>query len=130
MQFQKLSKGHLYANILLKHHGHAQLYRHYRLGIECDHVFGSKWIANELFKPGFSIWYSEVNRFKKSVVGNQPMGNSAINSYSSLHTVWGSQGHFVKWGLSDIISLPRKFCFRRMWQNISRKSYDISSISK
>ena len=54
------------------------------LGIECDHVFGSKWLVNELFKLGFSISYSEVNRFKKPVVANQPMGNSVINAYPKL----------------------------------------------
>ena len=35
------------------------------LGIECDHVFRFKWLVDELFKLGFSITYSEVNRFKK-----------------------------------------------------------------
>ena len=55
------------------------------LGIECDHAFGSKWLVNE-FKLGFSISYSEVNRFKKSVVANQPMGNSVINSYPKVFT--------------------------------------------
>ena len=33
------------------------------LGIECDHIFGSKWLVNELYRPGFSISYSEVSRF-------------------------------------------------------------------
>ena len=45
------------------------------LGIECDHVFKFKWLVKELFKLGVSISYSEVNRFKKSVVSNQPTGN-------------------------------------------------------
>ena len=40
------------------------------LGIECDHVFGSRWLVNELLKLGFSNRYSEVNRFKESVVAN------------------------------------------------------------
>ena len=59
------------------------------LGIECDHIFGSKWLVNELFKLGFSISYSEVNRFKKSVVANQPIGNYVINAYPKvfIHTV-------------------------------------------
>ena len=39
-----------------------------------------------LTKLGFSISYSEVNRFKKSVVANQPMGNSVINSYPKVFT--------------------------------------------
>ena len=56
------------------------------LGIECDHVFGSKWLVNELFRLGFPISYSEVNRFKKSVVANQAMGNSVINAYPKVFT--------------------------------------------
>ena len=56
------------------------------LGIECDHVFGSKWLVNELFKLGFSISYSEVNRLKKSLVANQAIGNSIINSYPRVFT--------------------------------------------
>ena len=65
--------------------------RLFGLGIECDHVFGSKWLVNELFKLGFSISYSEVNRFKKSVVANQPMGNSVINSYPKVsHSLRGT----------------------------------------
>ena len=39
-----------------------------------------------MFKLGFPISYSEVNRFKKSVVANQPMGNSVINSYPKVFT--------------------------------------------
>ena len=63
----------------------------FALGIECGHVFGSKWLVNELLKLGFSISYSEVNRFKKSVVANQPMGNSVINSYPKVsHSLRGT----------------------------------------
>ena len=36
----------------------------FRLGIECDHVFGSKWLLNELFNFGFPISYSEVNNLR------------------------------------------------------------------
>ena len=42
----------------------------FSLRIECGHVFGFKWLLNELFKLGFSISYCEVNRLKKSVVVN------------------------------------------------------------
>ena len=56
------------------------------LGIECDHVFGSKWLVNELFRLGFPISYSEVNRFKKSVVANKAIGNSVINAYPKVFT--------------------------------------------
>ena len=41
----------------------------------------SKWLINELLKLAFSIWCSEASRFKKSVVGNQPVGNSVISAY-------------------------------------------------
>ena len=34
------------------------------LGVEMDHVFGSKWLVNELSCLGFSISYDEVNRYK------------------------------------------------------------------
>ena len=48
--------------------------------------------VNELFKLGFSISYSEVNRLKKSVVANQAMGNSVINAYSKVfsHSLRGT----------------------------------------
>ena len=36
----------------------------FHLGIECDHVFGSKWLLNELFNFGFPISYSEVNSLR------------------------------------------------------------------
>ena len=28
------------------------------LGVECDHIFGSKWLINELFQFGISLSYS------------------------------------------------------------------------
>ena len=48
--------------------------------------------VNELFKLGFSISYSEVNRLKKSVVANQAMGNSVRNAYSKVfsHSLRGT----------------------------------------
>ena len=33
-----------------------------------DHVFGSKWLVNELNRLGFNISYDEVTRFKQSVI--------------------------------------------------------------
>ena len=56
------------------------------LGIECDHGSGSKWLVSELFKLGFSISNSKVNGFKKLVVPNQPMRNSAAYSYPKVFT--------------------------------------------
>lgn len=38
------------------------------LAVEADHVFGSRWLIDELNQLGFSVSYSEVTRFKQSAV--------------------------------------------------------------
>ena len=38
------------------------------LAVEADHVFGSRWLIDELHQVGFSASYSEVTRFKQSAV--------------------------------------------------------------
>jgi len=38
------------------------------LGIELDHIFGSKWLLDEMSHLGFTISYQEVTRFKQSVM--------------------------------------------------------------
>ena len=40
------------------------------LGVEMDHMFGSKWLINELYRLGYSISCSEVTRFKQSILTN------------------------------------------------------------
>ena len=40
------------------------------VGIEMDHIFGSKWLINKLSRLGFSVSYDEVNRYKQSVIEN------------------------------------------------------------
>ena len=35
-----------------------------------DHIFGSKWLINELSQLGFSISYDEVNHYKQSLIEN------------------------------------------------------------
>ena len=40
------------------------------VGIEMDHIFGSKWLINASSQLGFSISYDEVNRYKQSVIEN------------------------------------------------------------
>ena len=37
------------------------------LGTALDHMFGSRWLIDELFNLGFSASYSEVQRFKQAV---------------------------------------------------------------
>ena len=44
------------------------------LGVELDHVFGSKWLINELSRLGFSVAYDEVNRYiKQSVIKSESL---------------------------------------------------------
>ena len=38
------------------------------LGVQMDHVFGSRWLIDELHQLGFSISYDEVGRYKQSVM--------------------------------------------------------------
>ena len=38
------------------------------LGVELDHVLGSKWLINELLRLGYSISYNEVTRFKQNSI--------------------------------------------------------------
>ena len=38
------------------------------VGVEMDHVFGSKWLLNELGKLGFTVSSDEVTRYKQAVV--------------------------------------------------------------
>ena len=41
------------------------------LGVEMDHIFGSRWLIDELFRLGFSVSYNEVNRFRQEVVQSE-----------------------------------------------------------
>lgn len=36
------------------------------LGVELDHIFGSKWLIDELFRLGFSVSYPEVTKYKQA----------------------------------------------------------------
>ena len=45
------------------------------LGVEMDHVFGLKWLINEMSRLGFSISYDEVTRFKQSVIQSESFEN-------------------------------------------------------
>lgn len=38
------------------------------LGVQLDHMFGSRWLVNQLYRLGFSISHEEVNRYKQSVL--------------------------------------------------------------
>ena len=59
------------------------------LAVEVDHLYGSKWLNDELYKLGFAISYSEVERFKQACVINQSIDEqiqrlSSDTSFTSL----------------------------------------------
>ena len=44
------------------------------LGVEADHIVGSKWLVNELSRLGFRVSADEVTRCKQSVMENEDVG--------------------------------------------------------
>ena len=59
---------------------------------------------NKMFKLGFSISYSEVDKFKISIVAKQSLGYSVINVYSKVFMQFElqmDQGYFMEWGLQQ-----------------------------
>ena len=58
----------------------------FRLGVELVHMFGSKWLLNELFRLGFSISYLEVTRLKYSVLATKDTG--AEGALNGVFTQW------------------------------------------
>ena len=40
----------------------------FRLSVELDHIFWSKWLINQLSRLGYSISYDEVTRFKQNSI--------------------------------------------------------------
>ena len=67
------------------------------LGVEMDHVFGSKWLINELSRLGFSISYDEVTRYKQSVVKNETIEDLQPECFpcSTTHWVADNVGHKI-----------------------------------
>ena len=59
------------------------------LGVEMDHVTGSKWVITELNKLGFCVSYDEVTRFKQNVVQSTNVEDFISASHSgSSFTQW------------------------------------------
>ena len=48
------------------------------LAVELDHVFGSKWLIEELYHLGFCSSYGEVTRFKRSAMVTQDASEAAV----------------------------------------------------
>ena len=53
-----------------------------------DHVFGSRWLVEELSWLGFSISYDEVNRYKQSVIESESLDNLFVEYLPGAFTQW------------------------------------------
>ena len=58
-----------------------------------DHIFGSKWLINELSRLGFIISYDEVNRYIQSMIEN----NNIIDMQKDLLEI-----AFVKYSTDNV----------------------------
>lgn len=58
------------------------------LGVEIDHVFGSKWLINELSRLRFSISYDEVTRYKQSFIHSESLESSQSTLPAPLPNGW------------------------------------------
>ena len=58
------------------------------LGVELDHVFGSKWLINKLSRLGFSVSYDEVTRYKQSVIQSENQDNLLTEYLPGNFTQW------------------------------------------
>ena len=54
------------------------------LAIELDHVFGSRWLAEQLSRLGFCISYEEVTRYKQSVLQSERAEDHVAMAESSF----------------------------------------------
>ena len=58
------------------------------IGVEMDHVFGLRWLVNELSRLGFSITYDEVNRYKQSVIQSENLDSLLAEYFPGTFTQW------------------------------------------
>ena len=58
------------------------------LAVEMDHVFGSKWLVNELFRLGYAISYDDVTRYKQSVAEMETIDDVLTNYMPGSFTQW------------------------------------------
>ena len=58
------------------------------IGVDMDHVFGSRWLVNELSQLGFSISYDEVKRYKQSVIQSESLNSLLTEYFPGTFTQW------------------------------------------
>ncbi len=105
------------------------------VGVEMDHVFGSKWLINELSHLGFSISYDEVTRYRQSVIQSETPEETLLSEYKSgTFTQWvadnvdrntitlDSQGTFHDMGIIAISTRHDKVSLNASSRIIARQS--------
>ena len=68
------------------------------IGVDIDHVLGSRWLLDYLSRFGFSVSYDEIKRFKQSVLKNDSTG------------VEMDEGAFAQWSPDNIDHNIRTLC--------------------
>ena len=58
------------------------------VGVEIDHIFGSKWLITQLSRLGFSISYDEVARYEQSVIQSENQDNLLAEYLPGAFTQW------------------------------------------
>ena len=53
-----------------------------------NHMFGSRWLIDELFRLGFSVLYNEVNRFRQAVVQSESIEQLLRETFSASFSKW------------------------------------------
>ena len=53
------------------------------LGVELDHIYGSKWLSEELFRLGFSVSYREITKYKQASAISKTIEEEIKNPYIS-----------------------------------------------
>ena len=59
------------------------------LGVDVDHVFGSRWLIDQLNKLGFCVSMDEVTRYKQSVMENDSY-NIEVSKLAGSFTQWSA----------------------------------------
>lgn len=58
------------------------------LGVELDHVFGSKWLITELYKLGFASSYDEVTTYKQCIIQTESPESVLAEYFPGTFTQW------------------------------------------
>ena len=78
------------------------------LGVQLDHMFGSRWLVNQLYRLGFSISHEEVNRYNQSVLQTEQVEERISTNASG----------FIQWSVVNVdhntVTLDGKNTFHGM----------------